>query len=101
MSTEKSPSDPNGKAEIALQIKSRFKTVAYVGDGVNDLPAKEVVDRFIGYGGAYYRPNIEMVCDYYIKHKSFLPLLPLLLTRQECDNLKPGEKVLYDEGQRV
>ncbi len=55
----------NGKREIVSNIKNKHPRIAYVGDGMNDLSVIDVVTRFIGYGGTFYRKNIEMACSYY------------------------------------
>ncbi|MDF1796863.1 MAG: HAD-IB family phosphatase [Coxiellaceae bacterium] len=67
-----------GKRIVVKQIKQAFANILYVGDGKNDLDVYDDVKRFVGYGGAYYRPNIEQLCEHYIKEKSMQPLLAFL-----------------------
>lgn len=87
-----------GKQEIIKLITNQFKRVAYIGDGLNDVMVKDFVDRFIGYGGAFYRENIAAMCEYYVKSKSMLPLLPLLLTQQEIAQFNAEDVSLYHRG---
>lgn len=87
-----------GKQEIAQKILQQYKTVAHIGDGMNDFVVRDVVTRFIGYGGTYYRANIEAGCEFYIKTPSLAGLLPLLLTRAESEKLTPTELALYNKG---
>jgi phosphoserine phosphatase len=68
-----------GKREIALQLQGKHPSLAYVGDGINDVVAKDIVTRFVGYGGIFYRENIAKICEFYIKSKSIASLLPLLI----------------------
>ncbi|MDF1655548.1 MAG: HAD-IB family phosphatase [Coxiellaceae bacterium] len=67
-----------GKRIVVEQIKQAFANILYVGDGQNDLDVYDDVKRFVGYGGAYYRENIEKVCEHYITEKSMQPLLALM-----------------------
>ncbi|MCH9769265.1 MAG: HAD-IB family phosphatase [Gammaproteobacteria bacterium] len=77
----------NGKRKIIKAIKDTYNHVMMVGDGLNDFEVHDLVTRFVGYGGAYYRQNIADRCHFYIKSKSLLSLLPLGLTEQEAENL--------------
>jgi phosphoserine phosphatase len=87
-----------GKRQIAFQLQEKHHSVAYIGDGMNDAIARDVVTRFVGYGGIFYRDNIAAVCEFYIKSKSIAPLLPLLLTQQESLQLSARGKLLYQVG---
>jgi phosphoserine phosphatase len=87
-----------GKRSIVEKIKQQHQQLLYTGDGLNDLAVRDLVARFVGYGGSYYRQNIADQCEFYIKAQSFLPLLPLALTREEYEKLSMKEKMLYDEG---
>ncbi len=71
----------NGKQELINLINQ--KSIGYIGDGMNDLAVINHVERFVGYGGAFYRENIKKQCDFYLTEKSFLPLLQLFLTEDE------------------
>lgn len=73
----------DGKRVIVEEIKKKYPRVLYMGDGLNDLAVQDLVTRFVGYGGAYYRESIAERCEFYIREQSLLPLLPLVLTREE------------------
>jgi len=88
----------DGKRLILTQLKSRHQHLAFVGDGLNDYAAHDLVSRFIGYGGTYYRENIAELCQFYIKIHSLDPLLPLCLTEEEHQNLEPQEFERYKQG---
>jgi phosphoserine phosphatase len=90
--------ESNGKRAIITAIKQQHAHIAYVGDGLNDYAVYDLVTRFIGYGGIFYRQQIEDRCDYYIKTPSLTPLLPLALTKTESDQLNSNELALYQQG---
>ena len=69
-----------GKRIIVEQLKKQHANLLYLGDGLNDLAVRDLVTRFVGYGGWYYRQNIADQCEFYIKSPSLLALLPLALT---------------------
>ncbi len=85
----------NGKREIVSQLKITHPKMVYVGDGLNDYATYDLVTRFVGYGGAYYRENIAKLCQYYIRTQSMAPLVPLVLTQSEYEKLTPAEKNIY------
>lgn len=87
-----------GKRILVSKIKERFKRIGYIGDGLNDLSALEVVDRFVGYGGNQYRENIAVRCEFYLQESSFAQLLPLFLSIEEAKKLTPAERNLFDYG---
>lgn len=87
-----------GKREILLEIQSRHSPILFVGDGLNDLSASDLVTRFVGYGGSYYRDNIAASCEFYIATPSLASLLPLGLTESELAHLTDHEKKLYLAG---
>ncbi|HEX4044523.1 MAG TPA: HAD-IB family phosphatase [Gammaproteobacteria bacterium] len=87
-----------GKQEIVAQIKLKHPKLIYIGDGLNDLSVYDLVTRFVGYGGAYYRENIAERCQYYIQMPTMAPLLPLVLTRQEQKKLLLPEQAIYQRG---
>jgi len=90
-----------GKRLLITQVKTSNSEVGFIGDGLNDYVAADLVTRFVGYGGSYYRENIAALCQYYIKKSSMAPLLPLLLTKQEQQELLPEETALYQKGLRA
>lgn len=74
----------NGKKSVIRKIEPE-RPVVFVGDGANDIAARDAVDLFIGYGGAAYRPPIEAQCEIYIQDKNFTSLLPKILSDQELE----------------
>lgn len=88
----------DGKRTIVNELKTRHARIAYIGDGLNDLPVYDLVTRFVGFGGAYFRQNIADVCKYYILALTMSPLAPLLLTANECEKLTANEQPLYAKG---
>lgn len=89
---------PLGKRIFVEKLNTMHSRIAYIGDGMNDLIVKDLVTRFIGYGGAYYRGNIESECSYYIRSHSLSGLLPLCLTSNESMQLTSAEKIIYQQG---
>ena len=87
-----------GKRILTLKLREKHKTIMHIGDGMNDVSAKPCVTRFVGYGGVFYRERIESHCDFYIRSASLTPLLPLVLTENECSNLSKEERQYYDRG---
>ena len=73
----------DGKRVILEKIKQIHPRVVFAGDGLNDFAAQDMVTRFVGYGGAYYRENIQKRCEFYITSKSMNPLLDFCLTQNE------------------
>lgn len=88
----------HGKREIVTQLKSQHQTIMHVGDGLNDYVTYDLVTRFVGYGGVFYRQNMAAACQYYIHTLSMAPLLPWSLTEQEYKTLNQEELALYHKG---
>jgi phosphoserine phosphatase len=88
----------NGKRVLVDQIKASHAHTAFIGDGLSDLEVADLVTRFIGYGGAYFRDNIAKESEFYIKTASLAPLLPVLLTPAETTQLTPPEEAIYQTG---
>jgi len=88
----------NGKRVIVSDLKLRHETILHIGDGLNDYDAHDLVTRFVGFGGFFYRENLEKLCKYYIKTPSLVSLLPLALTQDEYTQLSPSELDLYLKG---
>jgi len=84
----------NGKKSVIKEIKPEGPVV-FVGDGANDVTARDAVDKFVGYGGAEHRPPIEAQCEIYIRDPNFTSVLPEILSPQELDEIKFQE--LYDQ----
>lgn len=91
----------NGKRKVIERIKWQYRHILYVGDGMNDYEAHDMVDRFVGYGGFAYREHIDQLCDYYIKSKTMLPLLALGLTSDEVERLSSVDQQKYQLGLNV
>jgi phosphoserine phosphatase len=88
----------DGKRVIINELLKKHPRIGYIGDGLNDYAVYDLVTRFIGYGGIYYRKNIEALCEYYIRTASMTPILPLLLTADEVSQLTEAEEKLYRQG---
>jgi phosphoserine phosphatase len=88
----------NGKRVIVNQIQQKHDHMAYVGDGLNDLEVRDLVTRFIGYGGIFFRENIQSACEFYVKSPSMAAILPLVLTQEEVVQLTDDENKLYSQG---
>lgn len=87
-----------GKRSVVSQLKSLHQSIIHIGDGLNDFVTQDLVTRFIGYGGVFYRENLAARCEYYIGTASISPLLPLALTQEEYTKLMPAEQKLYLQG---
>jgi phosphoserine phosphatase len=87
-----------GKRDIVASIKQKHPAIGYVGDGMNDLAVMDLVTRFIGYGGSYYYERVAQHCDFYIKSSSMAPVLPLILTQTEVEQLSAAALELYKQG---
>jgi len=87
-----------GKRQIIQELKKQHTSIAHIGDGLNDYVVYDLVTRFIGFGGVFFRKNIADQCHYYIQALSLAPLLPLLLTALETELLNPNEIALYQKG---
>src|SRR5579862_411527 len=81
--------DNGGKRTIISHLKKSHDTIIHVGDGLNDLVTHDLVTRFVGYGGVFYRENIANQCHFYIRTLSLAPILPLSLTAEEITLLTP------------
>lgn len=88
----------DGKRHIAHELKQQHQQMIFVGDGMNDLAVRSLVSKFVGFGGFFYRQNIEEQSDYYIKSASMSALLPLALTEEESQGLSGKDKELYEQG---
>lgn len=80
-----------GKRKILEALIKIHPRILFVGDGMNDVEASEVVERFVGFGGYRFRENIAKYSDFYIKVPSFASLLPLGLMREEIETLSESE----------
>lgn len=87
-----------GKHFILEQLIIDHPRLIHIGDGMNDLSAAKLAERFIGYGGVFYREQIANLCEYYIKSDSMLPLLPLVLTNEEVTQIPEADQADYLAG---
>lgn len=87
----------DGKRIILSQLKIKHPNIIHIGDGLNDYVTHDIVTRFIGYGGIFYRENMEKNCEYYIRTPSLSPLISLVLTEHECEKLLPEEYFFYQK----
>ncbi len=88
---EESPlTDVQGKRRLIASLPLPRPSV-FIGDGINDLAAGDVVDRFIGFGGAEYRPLIEEQCEWYIRQQDITTVLPAILTQEEMTELRENK----------
>jgi len=88
----------HGKRHIMTQLKQHHSRMVYVGDGLNDLAVYDLVTRFVGYGGIYYRENIAKQCEYYLTASSMAPLIPLALTMEEVAKMREQDRALFEKG---
>jgi len=77
---------PDGKSQIIRNI-APDPPIAFIGDGANDIAAKNTVDRFIGFGGVHHRQPVEEASEYYTKESDFRAILPFVLTSDELDSI--------------
>ncbi len=88
----------NGKREIVYDLQHQYPHLLHIGDGLNDFSTHDIVTRFIGYGGVYFRENLKSQCQYYIETLSLSPILPLCLTADEHQQLTKEENQVYQKG---
>lgn len=69
------------KAIDNLKREGRIKggRVAIIGDAVSEAETAPVTDLRIGFGGHQDRQKVREMADVFVKAKTFLPLLPLVL----------------------
>lgn len=92
--------DPSGKKHLIEQLGPK-RPCALVGDGMNDLQAKDSVENFIGYGGVFQHESIMRTAKTFVHARSFLCLLPLLLCDADLLQLSPSQRIQYDEGRAL
>lgn len=69
-----------GKELVVRDVRARTHgKAAFVGDGVTDLEAMDVVDLFIGFGGVRVREKVRESAHVYIEEPSLLSLFPILI----------------------
>lgn len=90
--------DNRGKYDVVKRLSKIHPRICHIGDGMNDYSAHELVSRFVGFGGAFYRESLKQKCEHYIEYPSLLALLPLVLTEKETADLPPEMMVHYEQG---
>lgn len=96
---ESSPLPNNtGKRKIIAPLVEKWGTVAHIGDGSNDIVVKDLVTRFIGYGGVSLREEVCSASDFFIYTEDLAQVLPFLLTSEEAMGLKGKSFELYRHG---
>lgn len=88
----------DGKRQVVAELSKQHDAILHVGDGLNDYVAHDMVARFVGYGGAFYREKVAACAAFYIRCASMLPLLPLTLTQAEAEALTAEAKAAYLSG---
>ena len=71
-----------GKPEVARLLAAHGR-LAFVGDGVTDLEAREVADAFFAFAGVERRDAVLAGADAVVEERSLLPLAGLLFTADE------------------
>ncbi len=91
----------DGKKIIGKDLIKKTPRIIHIGDGLNDYSMHEILVRFIGYGGIFYREKVAALCDFYIREKSMACILPLCLTASEVAQLQGEKRELYEKGWRL
>jgi phosphoserine phosphatase len=83
---DKSPlTRSDGKREVLAALPPA--RTAFIGDGMTDAAARDVVDAFICYAGVALRPAVAELADAVVKSSHLAALLPVLCTEAELDQL--------------
>ena len=64
------PLSRNHGKKIVLRRLANMGSTVFVGDGVTDLDAKDVVDLFVGFGGVKVRGEVKKEADIFINDKT-------------------------------
>jgi phosphoserine phosphatase len=67
---------------IVANAAELSRPVMLVGDGITDLEARPVIDRFIAFAGIVSRPEVIGKADAVVTERSLLPVLELVLGRR-------------------
>lgn len=76
-----------GKTAVLGALPQGLRPICFVGDGVTDLEALPVVERFVGFGGIARRVAVERGCDFYTAEPRLAAVLPFALTGDERERL--------------
>lgn len=77
-----------GKVDVLGARPAGEHPLAFIGDGVTDLEAAPVVERFIGFGGVARRAAVESQTDWFALGPSLATTLPFLLTADEAEAIR-------------
>ncbi len=77
-----------GKLEVLAEVPEAHRPLCFVGDGVTDLEAGDLADRFIGFGGVARREAVEAAAKFYFASESIAPLLQFVLSPSETETLR-------------
>jgi len=81
--------ESHGKADVIRELLgTRTGRIVLIGDGMSDVAARPAVDWVIGFGGVITRPRVAANADVFIKANTLAPVLPLVLSAPEQQNLK-------------
>ncbi|MEK7163765.1 MAG: HAD-IB family phosphatase [Patescibacteria group bacterium] len=64
------PLSKNHGKRITLKELAKMGNTLFVGDGITDLEAKDVVDLFVGFGGVQVRDAVKKEADIFIEEKT-------------------------------
>ena len=64
-----------GKVEVLAALPVDCRPSLYVGDGITDLEAAEVVDRFVGFGGVAVRDKVKAAAPFWFETPGLAPVL--------------------------
>ena len=79
--------DVGGKKQLIASLRLQRPSVL-IGDGTNDVAARDSVDQCIGFGGVEYRPLIEEHCEWYVRDPAIITVLPAILTQEELSEVR-------------
>jgi len=79
------PLSHNHGKKIVLKKIAEMGSTMFVGDGVTDLEAKDVVDLFIGFGGIKVRDIVKKEADIFIEDKTLTKIGKIASGRQVFD----------------
>ena len=81
----------DGKKRVIQKIVGENKKSVFIGDSMTDLEVRDVVSRFIGYGGVIKRNSVFKKVDVYVESESMVGLLPYIIGESDCQKLLKSE----------
>ena len=72
-----------GKRQILGAVPSTSRPCCLIGDGMTDLEASDVCERFIGFGGVVARDVVRQAAEFFVEQHSLRAVLPLVLDEEE------------------